>query len=162
MFRGVEGSAERLLSLCVRYFILNDPTPTGGTPTRHHRGRGLLPKPPATTQHPPSSCAGASRFSKVGHFFVCVECLFLRSPGQAPYRTKSACAKRAAYTDPPPVVPPSHPEYRWHGDGRVFYYCRTYYKAVRVGGGGEWRTCAMRDDEPRPVWMSLLITHWDP
>jgi hypothetical protein len=26
-------------------------------------------------------------------------------------------------------------------------------------GGGEWRTCAMRDDEPRPVWMSLLITH---
>ena len=33
----------------------------------------------------------------------------------------------------------------------VFYYCRTYYKAVRVGGGGEWRTCAMRDDEPRPV-----------
>ncbi len=37
----------------------------------------------------------------------------------------------------------------------VFYYCRTYYKAVRVGGGGEWRTCAMRDDEPRPVWMSL-------
>ena len=56
MFRGVEGSAERLLSLCVRYFILNDPTPTGGTPTRHHRGRGLLPKPPATTQHPPSRC----------------------------------------------------------------------------------------------------------
>ena len=41
----------------------------------------------------------------------------------------------------------------------VFYYCRTYYKAVRVGGGGEWRTCAMRDDEQRPVWMSLLITH---
>jgi hypothetical protein len=36
----------------------------------------------------------------------------------------------------------------------VFYYCRTYYKAVRVGGGGEWRTGAMRDDEPRPVWMS--------
>jgi hypothetical protein len=44
----------------------------------------------------------------------------------------------------------------------VFYYCRTYYKAVRVGGGGEWRTCAMRDDEPRPVWMSLPSTHWDP
>ncbi len=21
---------------------------------------------------------------------------------------------------------------------------------------------SMRDDEPRPVWMSLLITHWDP
>ena len=46
-----------------------------------------------------------------------------------------------------------------HPDVCVFYYCRTYYKAVRVGGGGEWRTCAMRDDEPRPVWMSLPITH---
>jgi hypothetical protein len=34
----------------------------------------------------------------------------------------------------------------------VFYYCRTYYKAVRVGGGGEWRTCATKDDEPRLVW----------
>ena len=21
------------------------------------------------------------------------------------------------------------------------------------GGGGEWRTCAMRDDESRPVWI---------
>jgi hypothetical protein len=27
------------------------------------------------------------------------------------------------------------------------------------GGGGEWRTCAMRDDEPRPVWINLPITH---
>jgi hypothetical protein len=33
----------------------------------------------------------------------------------------------------------------------VFYYCRTYYKTVRVGGGGEWRTCAMRDDENKAV-----------
>ncbi len=24
---------------------------------------------------------------------------------------------------------------------------------------GYWRTCATRDDEPRPVWTSLLITH---
>jgi len=31
--------------------------------------------------------------------------------------------------------------------------------AVYVGGGREeWRTCAMRDDEPRPVWTSLPIT----
>jgi hypothetical protein len=36
---------------------------------------------------------------------VCVECLFGRSPGQAPYGTNSAFAKRAAYPDPPPVVP---------------------------------------------------------
>ena len=28
-----------------------------------------------------------------------------------------------------------------------------------VGLGGEWRTCATRDDEPRPVWTSLSITH---
>jgi hypothetical protein len=33
--------------------IINDPTPqAGGTPTRHHRGRDLPPKPPATTQYP--------------------------------------------------------------------------------------------------------------
>jgi len=39
----------------------------------------------------------------------------------------------------------------------VFYYCRTYYKAVRVGVGGEWRTCAKRDDEQRPVWMNRVM-----
>jgi hypothetical protein len=27
------------------------------------------------------------------------------------------------------------------------------------GGGGYGRTCATRDDEPRPVWTSLPITH---
>jgi hypothetical protein len=53
----------------------------------------------------------------------------------------------------------AHPLIRQYVCVCVFSYCRTYYKAVRVGGGGEWRTCAMRDDEPRPVWMSLLITH---
>ena len=30
-------------------------------------------------------------------------------------------------------------------------YCSTYYKAVREGRGGKWRTCATRDYEPRPV-----------
>jgi hypothetical protein len=39
------------------------------------------------------------------------------------------------------------------------YYCSTYYKAVRVGVGGEWRTCTTRDYEPRPVWTSLPIAH---
>jgi hypothetical protein len=33
---------------------------------------------------------------------VCVECLFSRSPGQAPYGAKSACAKRAASRTLPP------------------------------------------------------------
>jgi hypothetical protein len=27
------------------------------------------------------------------------------------------------------------------------------------GGGGYGRTCATRDDEPRPVWTRLPITH---
>ncbi len=27
------------------------------------------------------------------------------------------------------------------------------------GEGGIWRTCATRDDEPRPVWSNLPITH---
>jgi hypothetical protein len=39
------------------------------------------------------------------------------------------------------------------------YYCSTYYKVVRVGGGGQWRTFATRDYEPRTVWTSLSITH---
>jgi hypothetical protein len=31
------------------------------------------------------------------------------------------------------------------------------------GGGGYGRTCATRDDEPRPVWTRLPITHyWSP
>jgi hypothetical protein len=38
------------------------------------------------------------------HDSLCVECLFLRSPGRVPSRTPSACAKRAAYPDPPPVI----------------------------------------------------------
>ena len=39
---------------------------------------------------------------------VRVGCLFLRTPSRAPYWTPPACANRAAYPDPPPVVP--HPE----------------------------------------------------
>jgi hypothetical protein len=30
------------------------------------------------------------------------------------------------------------------------YYCRTLYKAVRVGDGRWWRTCTTRDDDLRP------------
>jgi hypothetical protein len=26
------------------------------------------------------------------------------------------------------------------------YYCSTCYKAVRVGGGGQWRTCGTREE----------------
>ena len=41
----------------------------------------------------------------------------------------------------------------------VFITAGPITKLFAGGGGGEWRTCAMRDDEPRPVWMSPLITH---
>jgi hypothetical protein len=30
---------------------------------------------------------------------------------------------------------------------------------LRGGGGGYGRTCATRDDEPRPAWTRLAITH---
>jgi hypothetical protein len=46
---------------------------------------------------------------------VCVECLIgkqkkpilfkVTDPSSVPYRAPSACAKRAAYPDPPPVIP---------------------------------------------------------
>jgi hypothetical protein len=32
-------------------------------------------------------------------------------------------------------------------------------KMCAWGGGGYWGTCATRDDEPRPVWTRLPITH---
>jgi hypothetical protein len=35
----------------------------------------------------------------------------------------------------------------------------TVTKLFAGGGGGEWTTCDMIDDEPRPVWMSPLVTH---
>ena len=41
----------------------------------------------------------------------------------------------------------------------VFITAGPMIKLFAGGGGGEWRTCAMRDDKPRPVWMSPLITH---
>ena len=42
---------------------------------------------------------------------------------------------------------------------RHMAYFAPITKLFAGGGGGEWRTCAMRDDEPRTVWMSPLITH---
>jgi hypothetical protein len=32
-------------------------------------------------------------------------------------------------------------------------------RCIHGGGGGYGRTCATRDDELRPVWTSLPITH---
>ena len=51
----------------------------------------------------------------IGCISQCVECLIgkqkkpilfkVTEPSSIPYRTHSACAKRAAYPDPPPVIP---------------------------------------------------------
>ncbi len=40
----------------------------------------------------------------------------------------------------------------------VFITAGPITKLFAGGGGGEWTTCAMIDDEPRPVWMSPLVT----
>ena len=44
----------------------------------------------------------------------------------------------------------------------VFITAGPITKLFAGRGGGEWTTCAMIDDEPKPVWMSPLVTHWDP
>ncbi len=36
----------------------------------------------------------------------------------------------------------------------VFITAGPITKLFAGGGGGEWTTCAMIDDEPRPVWIS--------
>jgi hypothetical protein len=41
----------------------------------------------------------------------------------------------------------------------VFITAVPIAKLFAWGGGKQWRTCATRDDEPRPVWTSLPITH---
>jgi hypothetical protein len=53
--------------------------------------------------------------------------------------------------------------------GGGVYYCSTVcvflllqdlvQRCLHGGGGGHGRTCATRDDEPRPVWTRLPITH---
>jgi hypothetical protein len=41
----------------------------------------------------------------------------------------------------------------------VFITAGPSTKLYAWGGGGYWETCATRDEEPRPVWTSLPITH---
>ena len=41
----------------------------------------------------------------------------------------------------------------------VFITAGPSAKLFACGGEGYWRTCATRDDEPRPVWTSLPVTH---
>jgi hypothetical protein len=41
----------------------------------------------------------------------------------------------------------------------VFITAGPSTKLCAWGGGGYWGTCVTRDDEPRPVWTSLPITH---
>jgi hypothetical protein len=43
---------------------------------------------------------------------------------------------------------------------RVFLLLQDLVQScLHGGGGGKGRTCATRDDEPRPVWTRLPITH---
>jgi hypothetical protein len=41
----------------------------------------------------------------------------------------------------------------------VFITAVPITKLFAWGGGKQWRTCATRDYEPKPVWTSLPITH---
>ncbi len=63
-----------------------------------------------------------------------------------------------------PIHTHVHTTYHTHvhthiGGGCVFITAGPITKLFAGGGGGEWTTCAMIDDEPRPVWMSPLVTH---
>jgi hypothetical protein len=51
---------------------------------------------------------------------------------------------------------------RWYGSSVcVFITAGPSTKLFALGGGGVYgRTCATRDDEPRPVWTRLPITHF--
>jgi hypothetical protein len=74
------------------------------------RPRLVVPRntcPPLSPSHANSFVIGTAVINAHTSTAVCVECLFLRSPSRAPHRTPSACATRATYPDPPPVVP--HP-----------------------------------------------------
>ena len=42
---------------------------------------------------------------------------------------------------------------------RVCLLLQDLLQSCARGGGGEWRTCAMRYDEPRLVWTRLTTTH---
>jgi hypothetical protein len=45
------------------------------------------------------------------------------------------------------------------GNMRVCLLLQDLLQSCARGGGGEWRTCAMRYDEPRLVWTRLITTH---
>ena len=77
---------------------------------------------------------------------VCFGGLFLRTPSRTPYRTPSACANRAAYPDPPPVVP--DPE---SIDARASYRerhrSRSSCALILLNGRGKWGVVNYSDDD---------------
>jgi hypothetical protein len=92
--------------------------------------------------------------------------ILCRRPPATMLRRERAVTLVPSSCPPPPLhervrVLSSHrrPQYSTDASNVCIYYCSTYFKAVRVGGGGQWRTCATRDAEPRPVWTSLPIAH---
>ncbi len=69
------------------------------------RGRRAATKKTGHCHHDRKNCRiQANTRENCGHRCVLVV-YFLRTPSRAPYRTPSACANRAAYPPPPPVVP---------------------------------------------------------
>ena len=105
--------------------ILFKVTEPSSIPYRTHSAcakRAAYPDPPPVIPVPESDVAqaayteallgsgsgpGPNCFQGIGILPVCVGCLFFKvtEPSSIPYRTPSACAKRAAYPDPPPVIP---------------------------------------------------------
>jgi hypothetical protein len=76
---------------------------------------------------------------------------------------------RQAYAHRPCVLRPGHPlplrpsETLQRSPGVdavcVCLLLQDLLQSCARGGGGEWRTCAMRYDEPRLVWTRLTTTH---
>jgi hypothetical protein len=62
-------------------------------------------------------------------------------------------------TPPPSSSPPKTPHRSYSVQKPITKLFAWGVCFITVGGKGECRTCTMRDDEPRPVWMRLPITH---
>jgi hypothetical protein len=76
----------------------------------------ILPPPhPSVKERDPRGALSYDQIVPGQKCLVCVECLIgkqkkpilfkVTEPSSIPYRTPPACAKMAAYPDPPPVIP---------------------------------------------------------
>ena len=60
-----------------------------------------------------------------------------------------------SWGEPPAKIFAVMPSF-WRNFKQTFIYCRPVVRLCAEGGGGRWRTCGMRYDEPRRVWTSLI------